>query len=354
MTCYSPLDAYKSLVDKTESGKAVIAFDRKEVNGKPFEKIRLPCGSCIGCRIDRSKSWAIRCVHEAAGFDYNCFLTLTYNDECLPPGGSLDKSAFVNFMKRLRKRFQGMEVVHDEKGIPSKPIRFFHCGEYGEELQRPHHHACLFNFDFPDKTLWKEREGVRLYQSDILDEIWSVPVCKDELWKFPADICFERSGKFYVKLGYCLIGEVTMQSAAYVARYIMKKVNGEPAFDRYVNQDTIDFETGECEMLEPEYCTMSRRPGIGKRWFDEYGYSDCMVKDFVTFKGKRFKTPKYYDKLFDSVDPVAMSELKYSRKRKAVSNPNEMTGERLSVKEKVCKSRIKRLLRSYEHEVAHV
>ena len=78
----------------------------------------------------------MRCLHEASLYDNNCFITLTFNDEYVMP--SLDKSIFQKFMKRLRRMF------------PDARIRYFMCGEYGDKLSRPHYHACLFGFDFPD------------------------------------------------------------------------------------------------------------------------------------------------------------------------------------------------------------
>ena len=117
-------------------------------------------------------------------YDDNCFITLTYSNQHIPADGSLDVRVFQKFMKRLRKRF-------------GDGIRFYHCGEYGSLLGRPHYHACLFNFDFPDKYLWKENNGQKLYRSPSLEELWPY--------------------------GYSSIGTVTFESAAYVARYILKR-----------------------------------------------------------------------------------------------------------------------------------
>ena len=161
MPCYHPIPAYRSprCLD-LKSGKPKIFFKEIQVKAWPgYESFEVPCGQCIGCRLERSRQWAMRCCHEASLYDLNCFITLTYDPEHLPPDGSLVLDHFQRFMKRLRKRF-------------GSGIRFFHCGEYGEKFARPHYHACLFNFDFPDKVLYTIRDEIRLYRSAILEELW--------------------------------------------------------------------------------------------------------------------------------------------------------------------------------------
>jgi len=92
MACFHPLQAYQ-----LDTGE--IQF-HDSGRGHPLE---LPCGQCIGCRLERSRQWAIRCVHEASMHENNCFITLTYAPEYLPPDGGLIKSDFQKFIKRLRK-----------------------------------------------------------------------------------------------------------------------------------------------------------------------------------------------------------------------------------------------------------
>ena len=124
--------------------------------------LQLPCGRCIGCRLERSRQWAMRCVHEASLSPYNSFITLTYDDAHLPYRSDLDYPAFQRFLKRLRK-------------TASSPVRFYMCGEYGPLTQRPHYHACLFNFDFADKTYWRTSDaGSRCYRSELLDRLWGL------------------------------------------------------------------------------------------------------------------------------------------------------------------------------------
>ena len=246
MPCYSPIKGYRSKV-LSPNGKRTIVF--KPNLGFVDPPVLVPCGQCCGCRLERSRQWAIRCTHEASLHENNCFITLTFNDDNLPSDKSLDVRHFQLFMKRLRKQF-------------GSNIRYYHCGEYGEKFRRPHYHACIFNFDFPDKKIFKISNGHNLYTSVILSEIWPY--------------------------GFSLIGDVTFQSAAYVARYIMKKVTGDLAKDHY---EYIDPDTGEIINLKPEYTTMSRRPGLGKGWFEKYK-SDVYPDDFVILNGKKMKPPK--------------------------------------------------------------
>jgi len=127
-------------------GKRAIVFNPKY--GYPDMPVELPCRQCIGCRLEYSRQWAIRCLHEASLYDENCYITLTYDDQKLPESydikNGLDLSHFQLFMKRLRKKY-------------GAKIRFFHCGEYGEDRGRPHFHACIFNHDFQDKKNGKRK-----------------------------------------------------------------------------------------------------------------------------------------------------------------------------------------------------
>ncbi len=269
----------------------------------------LPCGQCIGCRLDRSRQWAIRCIHESSQYTDNCFITLTYDDEHLPHDRSLVKSHFQKFMKRLRKKYT------------EKKIRYYQCGEYGEATQendfiaRPHYHACIFNHDFDDRVLWREREGIRIDTSECLSNIWLQ--------------------------GFTTVGDVTMESAAYTARYIMKKINGKRQEQHY---ETTNETTGEIHNLEPEYNTMSRRPGIGRHWFDRY-ISDVYPKDSIHHKGVGQKPPKYYDSLYEIYSPDGFEKIKLDRKRKIELNKKDSTPKRLADRETVKLAQIKMLTR---------
>lgn len=306
MPCYYPVKAYAIPgLDSKDPKKKRIVFKKPSVfrPGKDEFLVNLPCGRCVGCRLSRARQWAIRCVHEASLYDDNCFITLTFNDQYYNPSGSLMKKDFVLFMKRLRKKF-------------GSGIRFFHCGEYGAKGGRPHHHACLFNFDFPDKVLWKEKDGVRLYRSEMLEKLWSDPVTGE---------CF----------GFCTIGDVTQDSAAYVARYVLKKINGDDAEDHYQGR-------------EPEYITMSRRPGIGKGWMDKWA-SDIYPEDELVVGRMKLKPPKYYDKIYMLQNPEKYESIVVARMNHAKGNPDNAE-DRLKVREKVAKAKLKLKQRSLEDE----
>lgn len=311
MACYFPITGYKSLSQKTENGKSVIWFDSKKAV-HPYEVIKIPCGQCIGCRLDRSRDWALRCVHEASLYNNNCFITLTFDEEHMNKTGTLVDSDFQKFMKRLRAKYQGLDMINGKY-----PIRFFHVGEYGELNSRAHHHACIFNFDFLDKELWKVRDGVRLYRSESLEQLWP--------------------------FGFSAIGDVTFQSAAYCARYCMKKVSGKNAKYHY---QSVDTETGECFDIKPEYLTMSRRPGIAAEWFKKFS-SDVYPKDFVTEQGKKIKPARYYDKVYEIMSPDNMKKIKIKRLTRAVKDKDN-TYIRRKARAIVAQAKVKFLVRSME------
>lgn len=238
-------------------------------------------------------------------YDDNCFITLTYSDGFLPRDRSLDVSHYQRFMKRLRKRC-------------GAGIRFYHCGEYGERFGRPHYHALLFNFDFPDKQVFSMKNGVPVYTSELLSELWPY--------------------------GFAVIGSVTFQSAAYVARYIMKKITGDNAAEHY---RLICDETGEVFDRKPEYTTMSRRPGIGRAWLDQFG-KEVVTHDAVVVNGVECRPPRFYDQVFEIEYPTDFAWNKFRRKQGALKHRENNTSSRLRVREKVTIARASSLVRSID------
>jgi hypothetical protein len=295
-------------------------FDVKE--GYEDMPVEVPCGRCIGCKLEHSRQWAMRCMHEASLYEKNCFITLTYDEKHLPPDESLHLDHFQKFMKRLRK----------EHG----KVRYYHCGEYGEKFQRPHYHALLFGFDFPDKTLFRIIPGgTKLYISNSLKSLWT--------------------------FGHHTIGDVTFESAAYVARYCTKKLTGNRPFihtqhfkdgtkitNAYENSDEhyqiINYDTGEVTYRAREYATMSRNKGIGQGWIEKYK-SDVYPADHVIVRGKPVKPPRYYDAYLEALDITAFQNLKKRRQLQSKKH----TGDRLEAMEKVKFSKIKSLTRKYEN-----
>ena len=160
MPCFKPLSAWQSKSPRTDTGKSSIVF-RPPHNKSSWDFVELPCGRCIGCRLERSRQWAIRCMHEAQMHKENSFITLTFEDKYLDKNLSLKKSDFQKFMKRLRKHYQ------------PKKIRFLHAGEYGEITGRPHHHAILFGISFDDRKPWRQTpQKHTVYRSKTLEKIW--------------------------------------------------------------------------------------------------------------------------------------------------------------------------------------
>lgn len=297
MACFHPLRAFKTSCGEvvfSELGRYDIAL-----------QLSLPCGQCIGCRLERSRQWAMRCMHEASAFDSNAFVTLTYDDASLPPNGSLKYSDYQLFMKRLRKAIE-----------PSK-VRFYMCGEYGEEEFRPHFHACLFGFDFPDKVKFKTTgSGSTIYTSKMLETLWPH--------------------------GLCSTADVTFESAAYVARYCMKKVTGRGSKAYY---ERCDMETGEIVDLVPEFNKMSLKPGIGASWYNRFK-KDVYPHDYVVVRGKEVKPPRYYDTLFEKESPDDFEYLKFVREMDGRVRFADNTDERLRVREICAEANLGKFKRS--------
>lgn len=267
-------------------------------------ELQLPCGQCVECRLERSRQWAMRCMHEASLHRHNCFVTLTYDDEHLPDRGQLVYSDFQLFMKRFRKSVGN--------------VRFYACGEYGETTWRPHFHACLFGQDLPDKTYWRTTEqDFPLYRSELLEKVWP--------------------------LGQSEIGSVTFETAAYCARYCMKKVTGDAAEDHYRRYDFL----GEYQ-LNPEFCHMSLKPGIGAGFMDKYG-SDSYNHDFVIVNGVKCRPPKYYDRLFSRSlpkDSTRFEDVQFNRYVRGLDRVEDNSPERLLARETVSLAKVQFLKRS--------
>lgn len=283
MPCFHPMKAMRS-----SSGVVVLPSTATVYN------LLLPCNQCHGCRLERSRQWAIRCMHEASLHDDNCFVTLTYSPEHCPTDGGLHHKDFQRFMKRLRKYF-----------APSK-VRFYMAGEYGGSHGRPHFHAILFGINFVDREPWqKSPSGSMLYRSPTLERLWPY--------------------------GYSSIGDVTFESAAYVARYVMKKVTGDAAKKAY---EVLAIDTGEVIDRRPDYNAMSLKPGIGADWFKKYT-SDVFPHDRVVTDGTPSKPPRYYDKLLKRVDPDMFDSIKLLRELDNANRFLDNTPQRLAAKEAV-------------------
>lgn len=302
--CTSPLPARRvgdqiEFLGRSESGRFF---------NNSLATLQIPCGQCVECRLKRSREWAVRCMHEASLHADNCFLTLTYaDDKLLSP--SLKYKDFQGFMKRLRKRF------------PNDRIGFFACGEYGETnpvtkevdggLYRPHFHALLFNFNFPDRVPCRMLGKADLEKSVLADSLWSHGAVK--------------------------IGKVEFESASYVARYAMKKVTGAQAMWHYM----CVVDDGEIVFREPEMLHMSKRPAIGRAWFEKFG-KHAYAHDSVVCRGVEMQPPRYYDKLLpDVVRQMVVDQ----RIADSTSNPADFTDARNNVRAVVVEAGLKQFNR---------
>jgi hypothetical protein len=320
MSCYRPLRGYLSK-KRNKSGKRSVVFNHRD--GLGLLPVTVPCGQCIGCRLDRSLDWAMRSMCEAEMHDCNCFLTLTFDDKNLKK--TLDKRDFQLFIKRLRR---WIETHTDEgKSLPRRvknprKIRYLHCGEYGGHNGRPHHHACIFGWYPPDAVLWSERQGVRLYRSAIVESLWSDPVSGDPK-------------------GFCTVGDVTFESAAYVARYVLKKWSDQ----KLKGSDLYKAMTEARKGLVPEYITMSRRPALGDSWAEKY-HMDIWPHDYIVDeRGHKHKPPRYFDKKLELTHPELYRRIKELRIQLAKDMRAEQTSDRLYAREVVKESKIKTLTR---------
>jgi hypothetical protein len=297
MSCYHPLKGYL-----TTTGVVFSELKRHD----HIRSIEIPCGQCIGCRMRRASDWSLRVMHEASLYPQNCFITLTYGRDCLPPFGSLEHRDFQLFLKRVRKQ-----------NAPER-VRFYMCGEYGPLNKRPHYHACLFNIDFKDRIpSGKSNSGELFYDSPTLKALWTH--------------------------GRVSVQNLTRETAGYCARYIMKKALGR---DSEKAHEITDSE-GEIHQLKPEYAAMSLKPGIGARWFQKY-QTDVYPRDYVIAEGTKYRPPKYYDKLLDRQKSVQSDAIEYERAKRAALSAQDNTDERRATREIVHEAKISTLKRGLE------
>ncbi|AXL15027.1 replication initiator protein [Microviridae sp.] len=289
MQCTSPIQGWRSIEGGITQTKA------KAYGDLP---LTVRCGRCIGCRLERARVWAVRCVHESTLHDENIFATLTYNDENLPYGETLDRRHVQLFFKKLRKR-----VPH---------ARFFYAGEYGETTKRPHYHALIFNWRPNDAELHARRGGNSYYTSQKLDALWG--------------------------MGLCDFSEVTFTSAAYTAGYITKKIGGDPAQEHY---QWTDESTGEIRQRTPEFQGQSLCPGIGYNWIKN-NLLDVYSKDQIILDGIPSRPPRYYDQVCEKLNPDLWKQVRQKRAKenlKPPSDPYHGTSRQMFAKNKINKQK---------------
>lgn len=285
MGCDIPLTAFRSQEFNPATGRYLLTFNSKNsLSGTP---IKVPCGRCTGCKLEKSRQWAVRCNHEAQLHPANCFLTLTYDRANLPVDYSVHPREMQLFMKKLRKFT-----------APTK-IRFYLGAEYGDENLRPHYHVLIFNYDFDDKIFYETTpRGDTLYTSANLSKLW---------------------GK-----GLATVGALTFHSAGYTARYSTKKITGPKASDFYLRKHP---DHGFICRVRPEFSLMSRRPGIGAAWLAKYK-PDVYPSDEVISNGRKARPPRFYDQQLteEELRPIALQRQIEGKKHKQPDTYNAYLG----------------------------
>ena len=292
MPCYHP--NYACFVDGKAQPKILGHYVREDLPGKVFvdgrlrDLLKLPCGQCIGCRLEYSRQWADRCVMESLTTpdDMSWFVTLTYDDDHLPPllsdisdspyPGSIDWDDHQLFFKRLRE--------HAARKGYGDNLRHYSASEYGTKELRPHYHSMIYNLKLPDLTYYKRNKlGDVLYNSDFLTDLW---------------------GK-----GFVVVGQASWRTAAYTARYVVKKRKGKDAADFY---DAFD--------IKPESTRSSNRPGIATDYYNQhwqdlyYGASQKIVLPPVGGVPYLTTPPRFFDEKFKKIDPERLEQIKLKRR----------------------------------------
>lgn len=356
MACYAPLlgipypashpkyGQYRIVGNATDSH--IVQYATDPSTGQYLEGIRIPCGRCIGCRLDKSREWATRLQCEALDYpeSSNWFVTLTYaqpDDSLdLPSYGrfasvnddgalTLNKQHPTDWLKRLREHHARKvsydydpPTYYDSRTGKVRPlgIRYFLAGEYGDRTMRPHYHVIMLNCPLPDlRQIGRNKLGMPLYTSDLMTETWGY--------------------------GHVTIGRMTWQTAAYVARYTLKKANGQTD------------EQYEQLGLTPEYTVMSRMPGIGHEYLlrhsnDIYTDDEVVLPALSKDKPNVQRPPKYFDRVYQAIDPKTVAKVKSRRAEVAQIMQAEKLAKTdldeaayLTLAEKATSERVKKLIR---------
>lgn len=323
MQCKHPLIRIESQKQYYRNKKGELTKKAKVISSEEYEKWaknnndyvkiqEIPCGKCIGCRLDYSKTWATRAMLEASQWEENYFITLTYDDKHKPYNwkmadketgqiwvddgswkGTLNPEDWKKFMYRLRTEYARK---YNHRGI-----RFMAAGEYGENTKRPHMHAIMFNMPIPAEELKVYKQTYTkdfLYTWEWLTNIW---------------------GK-----GNVIIAEVTWNTCAYVARYMCKKQKGPGSSEYYAKNGQI-----------PEFMRMSNRPGIARKYYEEHKKEiynqDELIVTGRNGKVKSIKPPKYFDNLFSKENPEILEEIK-ERRSEACKHSEKLKGKQTTLK----------------------
>lgn len=259
------------------SGKRPTTYSIKHAldPSEPFEQ---RCGRCTYCRLRYASEWGVRCEKEASLWPSNHFITLTYDNEHLPQHNGLVLEDVPLFVKRLRRAF-------DETNL-----RTFGCAEYGTKTLRPHYHLLLFNSPLYDLKLYSQNNNNPLYTSNTLSKLWPK--------------------------GLSTIGEVTFQSASYVARYNSKYTSSHHRLSHLTSSGEV------IELPPPQSICPSKRPAIGRAWVEKYA-DQLFRDDFIYSRGYKMPIPRYFNKVLEELDPQKYAELKDMRSLRAAKHARE-------------------------------
>lgn len=262
MTCFYPQNAWKN-----ERGQLTTIRPADRPGKEPDQQ--LPCGLCDGCRLDYGNEYAQRMYHELEETPGNLglFITLTYSQSHLPPGGNLKFDDMTLFLKRLRRK---TEYEYKKLGLKPPLLRYFYCGEYGGSTSRPHYHMILFGLELPqgdDFDHKQSKKGHQTHRSRLIESAW--------------------------QKGRSDIGKVTIQSCKYVAMYMHKDKGSDYSNKKLKTYRNLNLVTGEQTLKVKPATRASLKPGIGKTWIEKYCV-ETFNHGFVIIEGQKYKPSRYY------------------------------------------------------------
>lgn len=305
MACFYPQEGYLVLDDGVKRWRRYVRH-----GDDVLEPMTVVCGNCIGCRMERSRRWTIRCQHEVLMCERqglpSSFVTLTIDDGHMPEHGEIEYRLCQLFHKRVRKN----------SGVA---YRHLTLSEYGGLTFRPHFHCVMMGLSFErGKPAGKGDSGEVCYESPQLAKLWP--------------------------LGFSSFGNATARSIGYCTRHNFKDAMKYPP--GFFEEEWLDDETGEICKRRGPFLTFSR--GIGRSWYEQYGRTDCHNHDFMVLRDGQVVGPiPFYDDLLASTPDgeCELLELKARRRLKALEHPEDQTRERLAVREQVFKARIRNLMK---------
>lgn len=311
MACFHPISAWQDL----KSGRWLFHQSAKHELGPRMDT---PCRQCMGCRLDLAQEKSLRAIHESAFHERSCFLTLTLDDDHFPSSQAAWVESFDYGLKRIRKGFAKRGVL----------IRTMGCLELGGQTHRPHGHLLVWGADYPrDRPVARGESGSMCYESDELCKAW--------------------------RLGHATVGDLTEQSAGYVARYTVTKRSVRDQRGDFV--EVVHPVTGEIVSLRPSMSwAVSRgrgskgKPGlggIGRQWFDAYGVQALEQGAVILAGGVRRPVPAFYSKLGKRLDPLLGSEAAAAAEVLVNASWRERLPDRLAVREEVFAAKTRSLKR---------